>query len=470
MKAELYDVIWTSGFELLKKFVGQPSVSLQQPRPVPDDIRAMQNLVWGELARCRPDGGGCVETQSYPVVVVPIKASEEDRPTLLLYNMADTRPVGDPSRWTVDPFGCEVVAGRMYGRGIQNSKSGLAGMLEVIRIMSEHDDLPVNLVVVVDAEEEVRPDSVREVVQRYPDWFANCQAAFMPLFCEQFGCTWLACKGVVVAKVRIKSSRRQVHSGMESVLRWPDLYENTFRFVESIKDDSEQQRWMFADVVFAPTEAELKLARAVGQQQTAGQFARACGVDVSDLRNTEEAEMLHREMARSHANVLGVQVGPCEGVVPNEAVVDIEFRFAPSVELEAADLDGMVKDYLREVAKAKLSSGCQAEVEILPGSGEGYRFAEADSSLVQALMSSYEAAGVNSPETAGVDLPLSISCFGSVPEGCTFVKGLGIPFMCGGVGRGGNFHVPNEWIVKNDYPRFKLWFAQFLHRFAEVYG
>jgi len=157
-----------------------------------------------------------------------------------------------------------------------------------------------------------------------------------------------------------------------------------------------------------------------------------------------------------------MQIGPIEGAVPTEAVLDLEFRFAPSVGLSARELEEKVVEYLTEVAGKALDETFSLEIEIVPGSGEGYRFAKPDDPLVQTLVRSYE--------TVGVDLPLSISCFGSVPEGYTFVKELGIPFMCGGVGRGGNFHAPDEWIIKDDYPRFKLWFAEFLDEFARSYS
>ncbi len=51
-------------------------------------------------------------------------------PILIYDGHMDTVPVGDRSLWTHDPFGAEIVNGKMYGRGSQDMKGGLAAMIE----------------------------------------------------------------------------------------------------------------------------------------------------------------------------------------------------------------------------------------------------------------------------------------------------------------------------------------------------
>lgn len=41
----------------------------------------------------------------------------------------DTVPVGDPSKWTVDPFGGEIKDGKIYGRGTSDMKGQLSAMI-----------------------------------------------------------------------------------------------------------------------------------------------------------------------------------------------------------------------------------------------------------------------------------------------------------------------------------------------------
>jgi succinyl-diaminopimelate desuccinylase len=56
---------------------------------------------------------------------------EGDRPgrTLLFEGHTDVVTEGDPSAWSVDPFGAEVRDGRIWGRGAADMKAGVAAML-----------------------------------------------------------------------------------------------------------------------------------------------------------------------------------------------------------------------------------------------------------------------------------------------------------------------------------------------------
>lgn len=55
---------------------------------------------------------------------------QQGRRTLQLFTHLDTMPVGDRPKWNTDPYGGEVVDGKIYGRGVLDSKGGgMAAML-----------------------------------------------------------------------------------------------------------------------------------------------------------------------------------------------------------------------------------------------------------------------------------------------------------------------------------------------------
>jgi putative selenium metabolism hydrolase len=60
-----------------------------------------------------------------------------DGPVLMLNGHMDTVDVSDESAWTHDPFGAEIVDGRLYGLGACDMKGGLAAMIYGARLLQQ---------------------------------------------------------------------------------------------------------------------------------------------------------------------------------------------------------------------------------------------------------------------------------------------------------------------------------------------
>lgn len=61
------------------------------------------------------------------------------RPHLVLSGHLDTVPVGDPARWTVEPFAGVIRDGLLFGRGAADMKSGVAAMITAaVRHLERH--------------------------------------------------------------------------------------------------------------------------------------------------------------------------------------------------------------------------------------------------------------------------------------------------------------------------------------------
>jgi len=75
-------------------------------------------------------------------------------PALLFEGHTDVVTPGDPARWTHDPFGGEIVEGRLYGRGSADMKGGVAAMLFAVRALEGAGAFAgrVGLAVLVDEE------------------------------------------------------------------------------------------------------------------------------------------------------------------------------------------------------------------------------------------------------------------------------------------------------------------------------
>ena len=87
----------------------------------------LENFVHSQLKPYVKNADQNFKTQSFefvenkPVLLTRILGSDPSLPKLLLNSHYDVVPVF-PEKWTRDPFGAEVVDGKIYGRGTQDMK------------------------------------------------------------------------------------------------------------------------------------------------------------------------------------------------------------------------------------------------------------------------------------------------------------------------------------------------------------
>ena len=94
----------------------------------------------------------------------------EGAPTVLLYAHHDVQPVGELSRWSMDPYKAEVRGDRIYGRGSSDDGAGITVHLGSLSILGE--DLPVNVVVFIEGEEEIGSPSFTAFLDAHKDELA----------------------------------------------------------------------------------------------------------------------------------------------------------------------------------------------------------------------------------------------------------------------------------------------------------
>jgi succinyl-diaminopimelate desuccinylase len=76
-------------------------------------------------------------------------------PRLIYCSHIDVVPAGPPSLWSVDPYGAEIVDGRMHGRGSSDAKGCVAAAFEAVRALKESGFEPegtLELMMVADEE------------------------------------------------------------------------------------------------------------------------------------------------------------------------------------------------------------------------------------------------------------------------------------------------------------------------------
>lgn len=89
-----------------------------------------------------------------PNVVAVVDGGDGPGPTLLFEGHTDVVTEGSLDSWTTDPFGAEIVNGRLYGRGAADMKSGVAAMLYGVQALQQAGPFPGRVIVAALADEE----------------------------------------------------------------------------------------------------------------------------------------------------------------------------------------------------------------------------------------------------------------------------------------------------------------------------
>ena len=128
------------------------------------------------------------------------------KPPLTIYAHMDTVPIEEG--WDYDPFGAELVAGRVYGRGVADMKGTIATLLTALEIIDEQGlELTWDPQVCLCTDEEIGV---------YPGvWhLAKLGYVTMPVLCMEGGqdpTIWLGSNGAVDVTITVRG--RSCHSG-----------------------------------------------------------------------------------------------------------------------------------------------------------------------------------------------------------------------------------------------------------------
>src|SRR5207245_5201603 len=92
--------------------------------------------------------------------------------TLIVYEMYDVQPVGDLNAWQSPPFAAEIrevpgVGKAIIGRGSTNSKGALANHLFTWKTIRDVDEMPVNLKILAEGEEEISSANFIEYIRTH---------------------------------------------------------------------------------------------------------------------------------------------------------------------------------------------------------------------------------------------------------------------------------------------------------------
>ncbi len=222
----------------LEALVRIESVSADPERAgeVQRSAEAVRDLFAAEGFECQitsADGGR-------PAVIAHKRAARDGAPTVLLYAHHDVQPENDHADWDSPPFEPterDSVSGRrLYARGAADDKAGIVAHLGALR--AHGADLPVNVVMFVEGEEEVGSDSLPALLAQHLDELRADVIVIADSGNWDIGVPALttSLRGLVRVDVEVRTLTHAVHSGMWGGLV-PDSLMALSRLISTLYDD-----------------------------------------------------------------------------------------------------------------------------------------------------------------------------------------------------------------------------------------
>lgn len=192
-----------------------PSISAQPAHH--GDVRACAEWLRDWLSTHGLPNAALHETAGQPVVLARTEP-REGRPTVLLYGHYDVQPVDPVDLWRHAPFEPVIEDGLVIARGATDNKgqtfAHLLGIAEALLV--EEGELPVNLIVLVEGEEEIGSPSLGAFLETHREELRADIALVSDTSMVAPGrpAITTGLRGITCLEVTVHGPARDLHSGM----------------------------------------------------------------------------------------------------------------------------------------------------------------------------------------------------------------------------------------------------------------
>jgi acetylornithine deacetylase/succinyl-diaminopimelate desuccinylase-like protein len=414
----------------LNEFLAIPSISTQAEHRA--DVARCAEWLAAELRRVGL-AAACYGTAGHPVVLAEWRGAP-GAPTVLVYGHYDVQPPEPLEQWDSPPFVGSVRNGRLYARGAADDKGQVWIHVQALAAtLAMRGELPVNLVMLIEGEEEVGSPSLPGYLAAYRERLACDYVVISDTMMHAPGVPNIigSMRGLAYFEIEARSGSADLHSGQYGGLA-PNAALGLVKALAGLVDGEGRVAIPgFYDDVRTPAPERRREIAGLPFDEVG--FAAEAGLEA--LTGESGYGPLERLWLRPTCEVNGIAGGYAgEGaktIIPAAALAKVSFR------LVADQTPERVERLLREHVESLLVPGVRFEVRRL-SAGRPWT-GDAGTAAIAAARRALASAFVHEAVHGGTGGTIPI-----VPElaqafdADILLIGFGLP--------GENAHAPNEWI------------------------
>ena len=396
-----------------------------------------------------------IDTDGHPIVLGEWREAGPDAPTLMIYGHYDVQPPEPLDEWESPAFEPTVREGNIFARGASDDKGQLFIHIKALEArLKTVGNLPVNVVVLAEGEEEVGSPNLVPFVKAYKERLA-CDAVVISdssMFGPGQPSLLFSLRGLAYFEIHVEGPSVDLHSGGYggAVVNPGNVLSSV---VASLKnDDGSIAVPGFYDDVLAWAKETREAIKALPFDLS--DFEEEVGAP--GLNGEEGYSLLERLWIRPTCDVNGLLCGytgeGAKTVLPAKAMAKVSFRLVPNQN----------PDRVAELLRAHVAAIAPPEVKVTIQELHGGRpwKAELEGAFFEAAVSALGKAFGRPPVLTGEG--------GSIPIVVDFQEILEAPVLLMGFAPpGANMHAPNEWIPEANVEQGIRAVAQF---YSELEG
>jgi acetylornithine deacetylase/succinyl-diaminopimelate desuccinylase-like protein len=423
--------------EELKSFLRIPSISTD-PAHTPD-VRRAAEFAAAELRRIGMHNVRLIETVTpthpagHPLVYAD-HLHAAGAPTVLLYGHYDVQPPDPLDEWHTPPFEPTERDGNLYARGAVDDKGQMWMHIKALESLLATNDgnLPVNIRVILEGEEEVGGEGIAAFVRTHPEQLAADVALVSDteMFAPDLPTLCVGLRGMIYTEIEARGARTDLHSGMYGGAA-PNPFVALAQIITQLKDPTGRILIPnFYDKVATPTPAELAAWKSLPFDES---HYLATEVGSTQLTGEPNFSVLERTWSRPTLEVHGMPGGftgaGAKTVIPARATAKISMRLVP--DQSPAEAFAQYKSFVESLCP--------------PGITLEVRLIHSGDPIVISTDNPYARIATEAMREVFGKPTVFVRGGGSIPIVGDFIRELGIPTLLMGFGLpDDNLHAPNE--------------------------